>query len=146
MMTARREVEENTPALMSLIQAASWVVPLEQTQIPQVQQRISEILQTSELPVSREGKKGVKTVDVRPMIHRLNLDDAGQLVMLLASGGDGGVRPREVLALLNVPEAEKQLHRTELLVGVEPCLQVPMHVLLNGKEVSVNAKEDCYQL
>ncbi|MCW3489231.1 TIGR03936 family radical SAM-associated protein [Dethiobacter alkaliphilus] len=145
-MTGWREVQDNAPALMALIRAAEWLVPLPQDGLPQLQQKIEQVLQASELTVTREGKKGVKTVDIRPMIYGLHVDEKERLVMLLASGGEGGVRPREVLGLLDVPEAEKHLHRTELLVGVKQCLQSPMHVLLNEKEVSVNAKEDCYQL
>ena len=140
-----REVQEEAPALMALVRAAQWEVPLENTQRPQLQQKIDDIFKAPELIVQRKGKKGIKTVDIKPMIYRLKLED-GRLMMLLASGGEGGVRPREILALLDVPEAEKRLHRIALLVGTESCLQSPLHVLLNGKEVSVNAKEDCYQL
>ena len=142
-----RVVPQATPALMSLISVAQWVLPLAGSEVSRMQLRVAEILSASSLPIVREGKKGVKTVDVRPFIVKLTVDqNQQQLAMLLASGGDGAVKPRELLALLDLSALEYSLHRTALLINCGQCLQPPMAVSLNEKEVSINAKEDCYQL
>jgi radical SAM-linked protein len=146
-MVARREVPESVPPLMSLIRAARWLLPLDNEDLPALQERIEEILKATTLPVERKGKKGTKTVDIRPFIHDLTLDQQqAQLHMLLASGGDGGVKPREVMALLHLNTPEDKLHRAELYLGIGEKLQTPMAVLLNQKEVSINAEKDSYQL
>lgn len=142
-----RVVPQATPALMSLISVTQWVLPIEGGDVSRMQSHIAEILSALSLPIVRKGKKGTKVVDVRPLILKLTVDHKQQqLAMLLASGGDGGVKPRELLALLNLSTLEYRLHRTALLINCGQCLQPPMAVSLNEKEVSINAEEDCYQL
>jgi radical SAM-linked protein len=146
-VTNLREVPEGAPALMSLVRAARWVVPVNPDGTIALQEKIKKILQASSLPVEREGKKGPKTTDIRPWIYDLHLDEQhAHLHMLLASGGEGGVKPREVMALLDVSVPDTKLHRAELYLGVNDRFQAPMHVLLREKEVSVNAEKDSYQL
>jgi radical SAM-linked protein len=146
-ITAMRDVPDTAPALMSLVRAAHWVLPVAADGIANLQERVSQLLQASSLPVQREGKKGTRTVDIRPMIYELRVDKAqARLHMLLASGGEGGVRPQEVTGLLGLDVAENKLHRDELYLGDGDRLQSPMHVLLREKEVSVHAEKDYYQL
>lgn len=142
-----REVPEQAPALMSLVRASAWQLPVTEDELDSIQHKVHSIIQKPSLPVEREGKKGKKTVDIRPFIHRLDWDKQNvQLHMLLATGGEGGVRPREVLALLGLPAREDKLHRAALYIAAGDYVQSPMDVLLHEKEVSVNAEKDCYQL
>jgi len=127
-----RQIPEGTPALMSLVCAAQWELPLQADECRHLQQAVSELLSASSLPVEREGKKGIKTVDIRPLIYSLAADEKEScLRMLLASGGEGVVRPVEVLKLLCLPDVAGRLRRTELYVASGQCFFEPMAVLLN---------------
>lgn len=146
-LVAWRVVPDAAPALMSLVRAAAWELPVSAEDNHRLQENVRALLAATSLAVEREGKKGIRTVDIRPLIYRLELEEAGQrLHMLLASGGEGGVRPREVLSLLGLDADESRLHRSGLYIAAGDCLQSPMAVLLNLKEVSVNGEKDCYQL
>ncbi|NLM45304.1 MAG: DUF2344 domain-containing protein [Firmicutes bacterium] len=139
-----RPVPEGIPPLMSLVRAAAWSVPLPDD-VQQIEARVEELLGAASLPVRRQGKKGEKTVDLRPALLRLAVDRPGRrLTMLLLAGADGGAKPREVLELLALPG--DGLQRDEILLAAGAYLQAPMAVLLKGKEVSFNAEKDYYQL
>lgn len=143
-----RTVPLESPSLMAVSGAAEWIVPLPEQEVAELALRVGNILKEQELAVQRAGKKGSKTVNIRPLIYRLEADTQQQrLVMLLATGGDGGAKPREVLSIINLQQAESRLHKTRTLITTAgSCLQSPMFVLLNEKEVFVDAKKDCYQL
>jgi radical SAM-linked protein len=142
-----RAVPVAAPSLMAMIGAAQWLVPVTDEEIAAVKARIGDLLQKESLIITRQGKKGKKTVDLRPLIYDLTVDEEqNRLVMLLATGGDGGAKPRELLGLLELSAMENRLHRKALYIHQDSCLQSPMSVLLNEKEVSINAKEDCYKL
>jgi radical SAM-linked protein len=127
-----RQIPEATPALMSLVCAAQWKLTLQAEESRHLQEAVQNLLAASSLPVEREGKKGIKTVDIRPLIYGLEVDEKEAcLRMRLASGGEAVVRPGEVLKLLSLPAAEGRLHRTELYLASGGCFQEPMAVLLN---------------
>lgn len=144
---AWRAVPDAAPALMSVIGAARWELSADPKSIPGLQRRINKLMAEDELTIIRQGKKGTKTADIRPLVYELSADEkTGQILMLLAAGGDGGARPRDVLALLDLPQYEPRLRRKALYIVCGSYLQTPMAVCLKGKEVSVNAEEDSYQL
>lgn len=146
-MLAWCRIPEATPALMSLVCAAQWELPLFAEESHNLQEALQSLLEASALPVEREGKKGVKNVDIRPLIYRLEVDKNELcLRMLLGSGGAGVVRPGEVLTLLRLSATQNKLHRAALYVAIRDSLQEPLAVFLNQKEVSEDAEKDCYQL
>ncbi|MBT9167100.1 MAG: hypothetical protein DDT19_00424 [Syntrophomonadaceae bacterium] len=127
-----RQVPEATPALMSLVCAAQWELPLQADESRHLQDEVQRLLSAASLPVERERKNAIKTVDIRPLIYRLEVNEKEScLRMLLASGGEGVARPGEVLKLLRLPAVEGRVHRTELYVVSGRCFQEPMAVLLN---------------
>lgn len=127
-----RQIPEATPAIMSLVCAAQWELSLQAEESRNLQEALQSLLAASSLPVEREGKKGIKTVDIRPLIYRLEVDEKEScLRMLLASGGESVVRPGEVLKLLRLSACEGRLRRTELYVAAGHCFQEPMAVLFN---------------
>ena len=131
-MLAWRQVPESTPALMSLVCAAQWELPLQVDESRCVQEAVQKLLAASSLTVERESKKGRKTVDIRPLIYSLAVDEkASCLSMLLASGGESVVRPGEVLKLLCLPSVLGRLHRIEVYLASGGSFREPMAVLLN---------------
>lgn len=144
-----REVPHQVPALMSLVVAAQWHVPVTGQDTGSIATMISQVTARETLQVTRpvKGKKEKKAVNIRPHILQLSLcgQDQPMLHMLLRTGKDGGVKPREVLALLNLPEGNS-LHRVEIYLAAGKCLQPPLDVLLNKNEVAVDAEKNYYQL
>jgi radical SAM-linked protein len=69
-----------------------------------VAHKIERLLAQESFNVSREGRDG--TLELRPLIEALELDDRGALTMRLRVGADGSVRPREVLAALGLTDVE----------------------------------------
>ncbi len=145
-IVSQRTVPPETPALMSLVFASEWRVPLSQSEQLAAAEHISLLLASESVPVLRRGKKGDKTVDIRPLVLRLEITDSNELFMLLCSGGDGGVKPREILNLLRLEHKEFCLCKTGAYLKAGDFLQSPDNVVLKGKEVMFNAEKDCYKL
>jgi radical SAM-linked protein len=143
-MLGRREVPEGAASLMSLIGAAGWRVPAADREREEMSEALQKLSSSGQLPVEREGKKGRKTVDLRPLILELEL--CGREVrLLLKTGETGGTKPQEVLAAAGLT-AFQPAHRTELYVTAGRRLQSPLAVAFNKKEVTVNEQKDYYQL
>jgi len=140
-----REIPAQIPALMALVGAAFWSVPLDGT--GSMFFAIQGLLGSATLPVQREGKKGKKTVDLRPLILQLNLvpkNSSTHLNMLLATGGQGSARPQEVLSLLGLPA--DGLQKTAMLLKIGDTFQEPFDVAFIKNEVQTDAKKDSYKL
>ncbi|MGI6658475.1 MAG: TIGR03936 family radical SAM-associated protein [Dethiobacteraceae bacterium] len=138
-----RPVPAAAKTLMAMVGAQRWQVTIESAAA--VQTSLEQLLQAAELPVQRQRKKGVKTINLRPYIYRLEIAAADSLEMLLAAGNAGSAKPREVLELLGL-QAHSNVRCIETLLQINGFLQSPLAVLLNEKEVSVNAEKDYYQL
>jgi radical SAM-linked protein len=144
----RRDVQPGVAPLMSLVGAARWQACFAEDKFFSVN-AVGELLAAASLSVEREGKKGKKTVDIRPLLYSLDLhkeDGRYTLSMLLQTGGDGGARPAEILALLGLAQERVTLHREALYIRVGNYLQSPMTVVFVKDEVQIDAKKDYYQL
>ncbi len=141
---AFREVPAPVPSLMALAGAAAWSVPLSSKAVADSIQRL---LSSAALTVEREGKKGKKTVDLRPLIIRLDLvsgHGGTYLHMLLAAGESGTARPQEILGLLGLPPVD--LRRTEFFLKTGDTLQAPLDVVFTESGVQADAKKNYYKL
>ncbi len=151
-IVAKREVPAAGPALMALVGAANWSISCKENEFMLLSQTVPKILACTSLPVEREGKKGrkgKKTVDIRPLIFNLQLSgDEGQheLSMLLQTGSEGGARPQEVMNLLGLGPDHHDLRRSALYLRVGDRLQSPMSVVFKKNEVLIDAKKDYCQL
>jgi radical SAM-linked protein len=146
---AWRDVPPGVAPLMSLIGAARWRILLKNQDATELAEKIKHVLAEDSLPVLRESKKGKKTVDIRPFILELSVSsesDWTDICMLLKTSSDGGAKAQEILSLLGLEENEGLLHRTNLYISINNCLQSPLCMLFNKNEVSINAEKDCYQL
>jgi radical SAM-linked protein len=97
----------------------------------EVQQRAADLLAEDEVTVTRGGERPERTVDIRPMILLLGVEEAGPgqvaVRMRLRTGSHGGARPQEVLALLGEGDAERtvRIHRTALYAAGEAPTPAP---------------------
>ena len=88
---------KQTKSLSAVINAAQYSVR-DTSEISR--EMVKELLDMDEIIVERETKKGVKVLDIRPLIYAL-IADENRLDMILALGSQGNVRPTEVLETLN---------------------------------------------
>ena len=82
---------------MSIVKAAEWSVGTGRSGAAGQ----AKLLQSASLPIVRR-TKGRWYIDIKPYLYRLELKPSGRLEMLLAMGGTGGTKPREVLELLEI--------------------------------------------
>lgn len=146
-----REVPPAAPSLMSLVGAEKWVFPLNEHCLSTVENTLSRVLDSPALPVIRTGKKGPKTIDIRPYIIDLSVTCVtGEKVveMFLKSGSSGGAKPKEVLEILEIDpgRAGAILTKTHLYLKINNRLQAPMDVLFDKNGVLIDAQKDYYQL
>ncbi len=97
------------------IELAEYVVSLRGNLEPEdLQRRVDQLLASSALVVQRGGERPERTVDLRPLIHRLQVRgedrESLELLMSLRTGSHGGARPQEVVALLGL-DSETQVSR-----------------------------------
>jgi radical SAM-linked protein len=95
----------------------TFEVPLPQERRTVLASKIAEVLNSTSLPIEREGRK--TPLDLRPLIAELSLTDCGTLQMRLIVDREGSARPREVLEALGVADLEYEgyfLTRTKVEV------------------------------
>ena len=110
------QVDTHAPALQTQVQAAEyWVTLLDP--LPNLNQRLAELLAADSLPRQRRGKP----YDLRPLIEAIETlpDETGGLPRLrikLAAREAATGRPEEVLAELGVGVEAARVHRVQLFL------------------------------
>ena len=104
-------IPDDTPNCMSTMYAAdyrAWFPDAPQLsggELSGLSEAVKTLLDRTELTVMREGKKGLKEVDIRPMIHSLRAEQDG-LYLCIAQGSAANLKPETVLqALCALPGA-----------------------------------------
>jgi radical SAM-linked protein len=113
-------VDVNGPALQTLVRSAQYRIHAEDEIEPDrlgeiVQQTLDaeRILKVTER--KRKGKKARKSsVDMRPMIHDLHIDDRGDLIAHLATGERGNLQPFDLLEQMGLKDVYFSIHRFAL--------------------------------
>ena len=88
-----RELKEGEKNCASAIVAADYKVCLDQ-KIENLKDIIDEILSEKNIVLEREVKKKFKTVDIRPMIYSLEVDNSGENSIIntrIATGSQGNL-------------------------------------------------------
>jgi len=122
------KVRDNAPALMNLVSRARYRAVFFDLNEAELQRAVKEVLDKENLCVTRRGKKGTKTVDIRPGIFSLEEDRAlpPALIMELACGQNFNVRPAEVICLIGevigreIKEVEVDREAVQLDSGPDP--------------------------
>jgi len=97
-----------------------YELPLPSDRIEPLRRRIGEVLAGSECLVRREDRD--VTLDIRPLIDRLVVEDQVLHVSLRVFAGQIGARPREVLQALAVDDLEGEgSYLTRTTVELTPC-------------------------
>jgi radical SAM-linked protein len=110
-----REVPIRSPALQTLVRSAEYRIHFEnEMDYHSLQEKVSDILRAESLYRERERKDKVVTVNLRPLICDLRLDEQGDLIAHLVVGEQGNVRPDEVLAEMGLADEPVSVHRFAL--------------------------------
>jgi radical SAM-linked protein len=94
-------VDDSLPSLMSLIQRALYSINI----YPSIEDFTTEVerfLEQREITIKKKTKKGERYMDIRPMIHRLELanhaDSKGLVIKtILSAGSMESLNPRQML-------------------------------------------------
>lgn len=105
-------VPSSAPALMATVNAASYCLTVREPAAA-LPQRIQELLDRENVLVERQGKKGMRSLDVRPWIYALSIEDSC-IRLEAASGSAGNLRVEEVIQLLGLNPTNVDVHRTGL--------------------------------
>lgn len=102
---AAGEVPLNTPALMAQIAAVRYrvMLPAGLASPAEAKAQVQAFLARGECPIVRQGKKGPRPMDIRPMVRELQLlpdEEPVTLEMLLLEAEGARCRPADVLRAL----------------------------------------------
>lgn len=95
-------IEKRVPTLGALVEATSYKVEVFNFNKDMLDSKITNLLGQKQILVERKSKKGMKTVDILPLIRSLKFEQDGTLTMLLTTNSTGNAKPKEVLALLDI--------------------------------------------
>lgn len=139
--------------IMASIFRASYVLYVFSGQnlgINDMQKKIEDFMQRPELIVKKEGKKGSRDIDIRPMIHEFHVEtdarpsnengffeDGLCFSVLLSAGSMANLKPELLVSAFNEVEdagiGQAKIHRTGLFVEWEGRLLEPLNdVVLTG--------------
>ncbi|MFY9173850.1 MAG: TIGR03936 family radical SAM-associated protein [Peptococcia bacterium] len=128
-------------SLMAIINLARYQVELtlnKELSQQEAQEMVDHFLEKEEILVMREGKKGIRTTDIRPGIYSLSAETRGNVLILsmdLQTGSGGNVRPEEVVGGLKKeiietsglePFGNYKIHRQGLFIKDGNRIRTPM--------------------
>jgi radical SAM-linked protein len=114
------EIPLKSPTLQHLLRQADYRVLVE-TDLPgdELNRRIETLLSAATLVQNRQRKKRAEIIDLRPWLYKLRLDistgSEALLLMRLAAGPQGNLRPEEILKALDLADNWAEIERTRLI-------------------------------
>lgn len=109
------EVPVRSPALQTRVRSSEYRIRLEEgIDRNMVQEQINKLMQADSLDQQRERKGKTITINVRPLLYNLSLNDEGDLIAHLVVGDQGNMRPDQVLESMGLQDAYVSIHRLRL--------------------------------
>lgn len=110
-----REVPIRAPAPQSLIRSAEYRIHFEDPiDRALLSEKARALLNAGALERERERKGSMVRFNLRPLVHDLFVDEAGDLIAHLAVGDQGNLRPDEILRELGLGDLVVSIHRLRL--------------------------------
>lgn len=105
------EVDESSTSLMSLVQAAAYkIVIAKKDAVAQNIELIKRKLSEEQIITEKKGKKGIKTIDIKPMILNCEISETPEELLMhiqILAGSSTNLSPQVFLqAVLNVEDVE----------------------------------------
>ena len=109
------EVPVRSPALQTRVRSSQYRIQLDEDVTHDLlMERIGMIMDSDSLEHERERKGKTATIDIRPLIIDLRLDDEDRLIAHLVVGDQGNMRPDELLSAMNLDKHLVSIHRFDL--------------------------------
>jgi radical SAM-linked protein len=127
-----QRLKPGVKSLSALINKASYriVLQVEPGLKAELRRECARILEAEALPVTRTGKEGQKTVNIRPWLHNLTIKeisgDQVEIHLVGEVGNQGNLRPEEILARITQPVAVLAVIRNGLWYEEKGLVKQPM--------------------
>ncbi len=109
------DVPVRSPSLQTLVRSSEYRIRLNDDIDPNlVRERIAKLMDAPSLDQQRERKGKAITVNVRPLIHTIYLEDETQLIAHLVVGDAGNMRPDELMTAMGLQDSYLSIHRVRL--------------------------------
>ena len=94
-----RLLPENCANAMASVAAASYTVRFREGRSPKADYRngLPEFLKSDEIPYKKETKKGSVTLNLKPAIYELQIEEDGSIYMLVNASSSGNIKPAMIL-------------------------------------------------
>ncbi len=108
-------VDVRSPALQTLVRSAEYRLEFTEDVDPTtLREKIDHIL-NADVVIKTRTKRGKEiSSNIRPLIYDLHLDDNNHLIMHVAVGNEGNVRPEDILQHMGLEETYPKIHRYRL--------------------------------
>jgi radical SAM-linked protein len=109
-----KEVPIRSPALQTLVRSAEYRIHFEDgIDANELQQKTVALLAAETIAITKERKGKPVMSNIRPLIHNVHVDNS-DLIVHLAVGDQGNVRPDEVLRQMGLDSLFYTVHRFRL--------------------------------
>lgn len=110
-----KEVPIRHPALQALIRSAEYRIHFEDEISPALlRERTATIMKAETVERERERKGNTVRINIRPLVHDLYVDEAGDIIAHLAVGEQGNLRPDEILQEMKLDDQTVSVHRLRI--------------------------------
>lgn len=92
-------VKDNKPSLMSAITHADYAIKLRERD-DSIAKKIAELMSVDCVNIEKKTKKGIKTVNIRPMIEQLSVEDDQEIQCTIATGSKNNLNPKLLMEAL----------------------------------------------
>lgn len=93
-------IDESLPSLMSMIERALYCISLKAPGLC-IEGVLKDFLAQPDITITKSGKKGERLVNIRPMIHRLDIvgQEEGKVIMeaMLSAGSKESLNPEQMI-------------------------------------------------
>ena len=102
-------IETGAKSLNAMINKASYriLIQTDPGWKEELARQLNGLLQTETLNVIRKNKDGQKTVNIRPWLHNLSIEekspDTQEIQLTGETGSNGNLRPEDIFSLVSVP-------------------------------------------
>lgn len=114
------EVPIRSASLPTRVRSSMYRIHFEDRIEPtDMQARIDKLMASDTLLKTKDVKGNSVSINVRPLVYDLHVDDAGDLIAHLSVGDRGNLRPDEILGQLGFADAVVSIHRFQLHIDPE---------------------------
>ncbi|MEO8612641.1 MAG: TIGR03936 family radical SAM-associated protein [Chloroflexota bacterium] len=108
-------VPVRSPSLPTLVRSSEYRIRLDDhIDLTMVRERIEALIASESFDQQRERKGKTVTVNVRPLIHAIKMENEKELIVHLVVGAEGNMRPDELMTAMGLQDAYLSIHRLRL--------------------------------